>query len=1095
MASGELACRPASARRSRTHRLGGVLAPLLVVIGLVPSVAFAAHQFPDVPDANPFHDDIGWMADLEITGGFADGGFHPGSSVTRQSMAAFLHRLARAVGEQDSASIPDPGFIDITPSHPFYDDIAWMADLGITGGFSDGTFRPAARVSRQSMAAFLHRLWLALDMDDPASIPDPGFSDVPTSHVFYDDIAWMAELEITGGFSDGTFRPTASVTRQSMAAFLHRMWGQLGFVVDVATDGVDATPGNGTCATAGGDCTLRAAVGEANALAGDDRIFIDPGVDPTLSVAGRTEDLNVIGDLDVTDDLTLAGGGATIDGAEVDRVLDVHDADVHIHDVTITGGETSPFWVPPGDPATDPGGGIRSSGDLWVTSSTVSDNEAGGLFDGFLSAASEGGGIAATGNLHVQDSTIADNRGPGLARGGGIAVSGTATIERTTITHNRAVGGAGGLWVTYPSTALVVNSTVSNNASLGALPYFGAGTGGVAGPGTLRATTVAGNDGAESVSRGPAGPSVLTVSGSVLVAGEGAVCTGAISSVGYNIASDDTCGLSLPTDHQTVNPLLGPLGDHGGPTATHLPFANSSAVDGIPAGTLELCDGSLGTDQRGEPRPQGAACDIGSVEGSSAAVAEPLLLTVDTEADLRDDVPGDGLCDTGAGTCSLRAAIDEANEFPTADAVTIAAGVNPALTRTGPDEDENATGDLDVTDDLAITGAGATIDANAIDRVIDLHGDDVQFNDVTLTGGSSPLEGGGIRQQGGVVVADGLRVEDNVVVSADSSLDGGGIFQRSGALSLHDSVVSNNAVSDNFGDPVGGGIFVVGGGNLSVTSSTIADNQVSVADGIARGGGLAVQESTVALLGTTVSDNSATGTVAAEGGGLYQYSGSVTIDESTIADNHVTANGGDASGGGILLSSGNITVEGSTIVGNTATASGGVARGGGMRLMSLATVNNSTISSNAANSGFFSSGGGVHASASTTITLSTLFANHAATGSGVVHDSGTLTLLGTLLANEGKSCSGTITSGGYNASADATCSFAGTGDQESATLALAALADSGGPTSTHLPGVGSVALEAIPASTAILCDGTHPTDQRGVARPQGGACDIGSVEQ
>src|SRR5262245_63944535 len=167
-----------------------VVVALVLAIGTVGGVAGASHQFDDVPDDNPFHDDVGWMADLGITGGFADGGFHPGATVTRQSMAAFLHRLWLAVGEEDAVPpLPGPSFSDVPASHAFHDDIIWMADLGITGGFPDGTFRPTLAVRRQAMATFRHRFWLAVGMDDPPTIPDPGFTDVPPDHPFFSHVA------------------------------------------------------------------------------------------------------------------------------------------------------------------------------------------------------------------------------------------------------------------------------------------------------------------------------------------------------------------------------------------------------------------------------------------------------------------------------------------------------------------------------------------------------------------------------------------------------------------------------------------------------------------------------------------------------------------------------------------------------------------------------------------------------------------------------------------------------------------------------------------------------------------------------------------
>jgi hypothetical protein len=48
-------------------------------------------------------------------------------------------------------------FSDVPESHPFFDDIEWMADSGISEGYDDGTFKPSAPVTRQAMSAFMHR--------------------------------------------------------------------------------------------------------------------------------------------------------------------------------------------------------------------------------------------------------------------------------------------------------------------------------------------------------------------------------------------------------------------------------------------------------------------------------------------------------------------------------------------------------------------------------------------------------------------------------------------------------------------------------------------------------------------------------------------------------------------------------------------------------------------------------------------------------------------------------------------------------------------------------------------------------------------------
>ncbi|MCI0777121.1 MAG: CSLREA domain-containing protein [Chloroflexi bacterium] len=165
-----------------------------------------------------------------------------------------------------------------------------------------------------------------------------------------------------------------------------------GFTVDSTADVVDASPGDGVCDDGSGNCTLRAAIMEANALAGADTIDLPAGT-YTLSIAGAGEDANATGDLDITDDLTISGAAAAstiVDGAGLDRVFHI------IGSVTV---EISGLTIQHGS-AVSAGGGIFNLGTLTLTSSTVSGNTAGG----------EGGGIANLGTLTLDNSTVTATR-------------------------------------------------------------------------------------------------------------------------------------------------------------------------------------------------------------------------------------------------------------------------------------------------------------------------------------------------------------------------------------------------------------------------------------------------------------------------------------------------------------------------------------------------------------------------------------------------------------------------------------------------------------------------------------------------------------
>jgi len=146
-------------------------------------------------------------------------GFRPTAPVTRQAMAAFLHRYAE--GSAEPAECTTAPFSDVPVSHPFCAEITWLVEQGITTGYGDGTFRPAAPVSRQAMAAFLERFAGAPMTDTQECVASSGFGDVPNDSPFCQSIRWVtAETGVSGGYGDGSFRPTAPISRQAMASFL-----------------------------------------------------------------------------------------------------------------------------------------------------------------------------------------------------------------------------------------------------------------------------------------------------------------------------------------------------------------------------------------------------------------------------------------------------------------------------------------------------------------------------------------------------------------------------------------------------------------------------------------------------------------------------------------------------------------------------------------------------------------------------------------------------------------------------------------------------------------------------------------------------------
>lgn len=212
--------------------------------------------------------------------------------------------------------------------------------------------------------------------------------------------------------------------------------------------------------------------------------------------------------------------------------------------------------------------------------------------------------------------------------------------------------------------------------------------------------------------------------------------------------------------------------------------------------------------------------------GAAAVVTAPLLasctppdvtFTVNTTADLRDITPGNGVCEatTGAGNCSVRAAVDEANATPAKKVqVNLASGVTYTLTRSGVD-DSNSAGDLDVKGDVRFSGSASVIKSSVPDRVIDSSGK-LQLTGVTLTGGNTSGAGGGLRITAGTATIYTSTISSNYAVG-----NGGGIALVAGTLNTNQVTISTNASQAS-----GGGLHVAQGASANLTNTTVSDNEV-----------------------------------------------------------------------------------------------------------------------------------------------------------------------------------------------------------------------------------------------------------------------------
>jgi CSLREA domain-containing protein len=348
--------------------------------------------------------------------------------------------------------------------------------------------------------------------------------------------------------------------------------GAAQFTVNSTVDAADANTSDGVCAAAGGQCTLRAAVQQANVLTGADTVVMPAGTYPIASSLPLSSLITLVG--------PAGARGTVISGAPGTSVITINSSGVTVRGVTVTGGARG-IWVQGGtdiilDQVAARGNGVSSATNLF----------AGGIF------------VGGTASVVLTRSLVAGNTltsTSGQASGGGVYVAngGVLTAVATTIAGN-------------------VANSASGSGAFGGGVAIGAG-----GQATLRHVTLAGNS-APSASLASSGGNLnnggqATVSDSIITGGQayfGSNCQGSITAQGRNIDSGTTCAFGAGHLNST-DPQLLPLADHGGPTDSMTLATNSPARDqalACPAG---------GLDQRGAAAPSGSACDIGAVELSS----------------------------------------------------------------------------------------------------------------------------------------------------------------------------------------------------------------------------------------------------------------------------------------------------------------------------------------------------------------------------------------------------------------------------------------------------------------------------------------------
>ena len=152
-------------------------------------------------------------------------------------------------------------FPDVPADHYAYEAVEWAAEVGVTTGYNDGTFKPQRPLSKRHAVVFMERYYdeiLGADQSDdftrgdmmvllkaindgtlrgdtpqdPAPDTDGAaqsqrFPDVPTDHYAFEAVEWAAEVGVTTGYNDGTFKPQRPLSKRHAVVFMGRYYDEI----------------------------------------------------------------------------------------------------------------------------------------------------------------------------------------------------------------------------------------------------------------------------------------------------------------------------------------------------------------------------------------------------------------------------------------------------------------------------------------------------------------------------------------------------------------------------------------------------------------------------------------------------------------------------------------------------------------------------------------------------------------------------------------------------------------------------------------------------------------------------------------------------
>ncbi|MGH9873304.1 MAG: NF038122 family metalloprotease [Pyrinomonadaceae bacterium] len=449
----------------------------------------------------------------------------------------------------------------------------------------------------------------------------------------------------------------------------------------------------------------------------------------------------------------------------------------------------------------------------------------------------------------------------------------------------------------------------------------------------------------------------------------------------------------------------------------------------------------------------------------------PAGYTVNDNGDANDAALSDGLCATAGGSCTLRAAMQEANTTSGCVVNINLGSISGTINLATPLPDINTTININGPGANSLTVQRSTAGGTPNFRIFSINsGKTVAISGLTISNGLLPGgNGGGVLNNGGTLTMTDCNIYGNSVGTSEGSGAGGGIYNsgslghNSGSLVLNNCRIGSTIAGQaNTSGANGGGISSVS--TFQMNGGSIGGNSES---------GIYIGEGPATLVGVTVSNNSARNT----GAGI-RVGGTATV--ANIIGCTIANNGATYGGAGIYNGGATVMVINSTVSGNISNQfAGGIYSFNATNT----TLINTTVTNNRSTSG---NGGGLQNSGGVLLKNSIISGNFIGPAPGTTPDDLRDLVNTTSSSNLIGTCNGCgLTNGANNNQLGVS------------NPGLGPLANNGGLTMTHALLVGGPAINAGSNALALDQNGNPlTTDQRGVgfSRIVNGAVDIGAFE-